>query len=73
MDIKIGVTQIARELEIETELTSEQIIEKIQESRNSGNPLVIDGSNGRRLVVPVEEIGYIDMGAQNQRPVGFGV
>lgn len=73
MDIKIGVTQIARELEIETSLTAEEVLDKLQDAKNGEKALVLEGTNGRKLVIPTEKIGYIDIGSQNQRPVGFGV
>ncbi len=73
MDIKIGVTQIARELEIETSLTSEEVLDKLQDAKNGEKALVLESTNGRKLVIPTEKIGYIDIGSQNQRPVGFGV
>lgn len=73
MDIKIGVTQIARELEIETSLTAEEVLDKLQDAKNGEKALVLESTNGRKLVIPTEKIGYIDIGSQNQRPVGFGV
>lgn len=73
MDIKIGVTQIARELEIETSLAAEEVLDKLQDAKNGEKALVLESTNGRKLVIPTEKIGYIDIGSQNQRPVGFGV
>lgn len=72
MEIKIGVTNIAREISIESEVSAAELTQKLEEAL-AGGLLEITGTNGRRLVIPGSQIGYLDMGSEHPRPVGFGV
>lgn len=72
MEIKIGVTNINREISIESEITAAELTKKLKAAMDGGL-LEIDGANGRRLAIPASQIGYLDMGSEHPRPVGFSV
>lgn len=73
MEIKIGVRQIGRELTVETDQTAEQIEQNLRQALLTDDGLlVITSDKGRRLLLPVEHIGYLDLGSEHARPVGFG-
>ena len=56
MEIKIGVRNIGRELNIETDQTAEQIEKNLREAGDDGL-LVIEATQGRRILLPAGSIG----------------
>ncbi|WP_341728925.1 DUF3107 domain-containing protein [Brooklawnia sp.] len=71
MEIKIGVRNIGRELNVETDQTAEQIEKNLREAGTDGL-LVIEATQGRKVLLPTAAIGYVDLGQEIARPVGFG-
>lgn len=71
MEIRIGVQNVSRELVVETDLTSDQAADLVAKAVG-GATLDITDVKGRRVVVPSASIGYVDMGEENKRRVGFG-
>jgi len=71
VEIKIGVRNIGRELNIETDETAEQIEKDLREAGTDGF-LVIEAVQGRKILLPTGAIGYIDLGQELTHPVGFG-
>ncbi|MFI6500672.1 DUF3107 domain-containing protein [Nonomuraea typhae] len=73
MEVKIGVRSVHRELVIETDLTSEQVESEIRQALAAERGVfAITDVKGRRVVVPVAALGFIEIGEDEQRPVGFG-
>ncbi|MFC4058271.1 DUF3107 domain-containing protein [Planomonospora corallina] len=73
MEIKIGVRSVHRELVVETDLSAEQVEEEL------GKALVADRGvfsitdvKGRRVLVPMASLGFVEIGEEEARPVGFG-
>lgn len=71
MEITIGIRQVARELTFESTLSSEEIAAAIDKAL-AGSVLDLTDARGRRIIVPSEAIGYVELGAEEQRRVGFG-
>ena len=71
VEITIGVQHVARELVLETDRTSEQVAADVQAALSSGEPLEITDTRGRRVVVPAAALGYIEIGGDEARRVGF--
>jgi hypothetical protein len=74
MEIKIGVRSVHRELVLETDLSAEQVEEEIRNalSVDRGGVIAITDIKGRRVIVPVASLGFIEIGEDETRPVGFG-
>ncbi|MEU4535079.1 DUF3107 domain-containing protein [Streptosporangium sp. NPDC023825] len=73
MEIKIGVRSVHRELVVETDLTAEQLEGEISAALASGSGVfTITDVNGRKIIVPVASLGFIEIGEEEARPVGFG-
>ncbi|MDF5755491.1 DUF3107 domain-containing protein [Spongiactinospora sp. TRM90649] len=73
MEIKIGVRSVHRELVVETDLTAEQIEEELRNALAAERGVfAISDTNGRRVVVPVTSLGFVEIGEDESRPVGFG-
>lgn len=72
MEIKIGLQDVARELNVETDETAETLKTKIADAITSGAPLRLTDTKGREVFVAGTKIAYVELGAEHQRPVGFG-
>ncbi|MET9243554.1 DUF3107 domain-containing protein [Nonomuraea sp. NPDC003709] len=73
MEVKIGVRSVHREIVVETELSAEQVEEEIRNALSvERGVFALTDVKGRRVVVPVASIGFIEIGEDQSRPVGFG-
>lgn len=73
MDIKIGIQNVAREVTLESNQTADEVLGLINAAIAEGGVLDLADDKGRRVIVPGSQIGYVELGAENQRRVGFGV
>jgi hypothetical protein len=73
MEVKIGVRSVHRELVVETDLTAEQVEEELRNALSVDRGIfAITDVKGRRVVVPVAALGFVEIGEDEARPVGFG-
>jgi 3-hydroxyacyl-CoA dehydrogenase len=73
MEIKIGVRSVHRELVAETDLTAEQVEEEIRNALSvERGVFALTDVKGRRIIVPIASLGFIEIGEDESRPVGFG-
>lgn len=72
MEVKIGITDVPREVTIRAKDSAEEILSAWKSAQDSDGLFEIQDEKGRRVVVPASRIGYLDMGASDVRPVGFG-
>ena len=72
MEIKIGITNIAREVTFETDATPDEVAQKVREAVAESSLLDLTDDKGRRILVPGERLGYVDLGSPSARPVGCG-
>ncbi len=72
MEVKIGVQQVARELVLESASSPEQVEKAVIEAIKSDLGLLsLVDEKGRRVVVPVDKLAYVEI-AEESRRVGFG-
>jgi len=71
MEVKIGVRSVHRELVVETDLTPEQVERKLREAIDERGLFALTDSKGRHVIVPVSALGFVEIGEDEQRPVGF--
>lgn len=74
MEVKIGVQQAARELVLESAQTTEEVSAIVNEALAAGehSVLALDDEHGRRVMVPVDKLAYVEIGEPTVRRVGFG-
>ena len=72
MEVKIGVQNVAREIVVESEQSPQEIEALVTEALTKGGLLNLVDDQGRRVIVPVAGIGYVDLGATKKGAVGFG-
>lgn len=74
MDIKIGVRNIARELNVETDADLSQLEAELNAALTKPDGVWrIEGTKGRIVYVPVSALGYVEVNSEQSRPVGFGI
>jgi hypothetical protein len=72
VEIKIGVQDTAREVSLDSNDTSEQVIAAVQEALSSGGVLTLVDDRGRTVMVPAAKLAYVEVGASTKGRVGFG-
>ncbi|MCU1356831.1 MAG: hypothetical protein JWM89_2249 [Acidimicrobiales bacterium] len=75
MDVRIGVTQTAKELDIElpADADAEALKADIATALVDGTMLWITDRKGRQVGVPAEKIAYLEIGRpDDNRRIGFG-
>lgn len=74
MEVKIGVTDSPRELTFNSTQTPEAIDKLVTDAVDKGSGLLaLTDDKGRRFLVQVAKIAYVEIGAADSRRVGFGV
>ena len=71
MEIRIGIQNVSRELIVETDKSSDEVAAMVTKAP-SGGTLDVTDTKGRRVIVPASSLGYIDIGEEAKRRVGFG-
>jgi hypothetical protein len=77
VDVRIGVTYSAKELEIElaADADRDQVIKDVESAvGNGGGILWLSDRRGRRVGIPADKVAYIEIGSpEEERRVGFGL
>ena len=72
MEVKIGVQYAPRELVIESAQTPAEVEEAVTAAINDDSGvLTLQDERGRRIIVPVAKVAYVEIAESSQRPVGF--
>ena len=72
MEVKIGVQHASRELVIDSELSSEDVEAAVAKALSSDERLlVLTDTKGRKVVVPADKLGYVEIGSPTVGQVGF--
>lgn len=72
MEIKIGVQDTVREVALDSNDTSEEVIAAVEAALASGAVLKLIDERGRTVMVPGTKIAYVEVGANTKGRVGFG-
>lgn len=73
MQITIGVQNVARELVVELDGTADKIAKDVLKALEVGAPIDLVDAKGRRVLVPASMVGYIELGGDDTRRVGFNL
>ena len=75
MDVRIGIVQTVKELEVELEQDADRdaVMAEIEAALSSESVLWLTDRKGRRVGVPAAKVAYVEVGAPTpDRRVGFG-
>lgn len=72
MEIKVGIQHVAREITVETDETAADVEKNLLKALADETILTLTDAKGRKVLIPVDKIAYVDLGQEHVRPVGFG-
>ncbi len=73
MEVKIGVQHAPRELVLESTQSPDEVEQAVTAAfRSDDGVLTLVDDKGRRVVVPVTKLAYVEIAENEQRRVGFG-
>ena len=76
MELRVGVTDTHKELliELEERAKREKLVAEIEKSLSDGEGMMwFTDKRGRTVGVPSAKVAYIELSAEDERRVGFGV
>ena len=72
MEIKIGLRNLGRELSFESEQSAQDVEQTVANAIESGVKLIkLVDNKGKLFLIPIDALGYIEVGAEEVRRVGF--
>jgi hypothetical protein len=72
LEVKIGVQHAGRELVLESAQAPEEVSRMVTEAiADSDGVLQLVDEKGRRVIVPVGKLAYVEIAEQQHRQVGF--
>jgi hypothetical protein len=72
LEIKIGIQNIGREIVLESAQDADSVATVVEEAITKGTELRLKDDKGRIIIVPGNALGYVEIGAEEARKVGFG-
>ena len=72
MEIKLGIVQVAREITLETQESADEISSRLAAAVESNGIVELADVKGRKILIPADRVGFVELGSPNARPVGFG-
>ncbi|ABK04155.1 hypothetical protein JOE40_001729 [Arthrobacter sp. PvP102] len=72
MEVKIGIQNIGREIVMESAQDADAVAKLVEESITKGAELRLTDEKGRVIIIPANVLGYVEIGAEEARRVGFG-
>lgn len=72
MEIKIGIQHVTREVTLETKLSAAEVLKRYTKAHESEGLFELEDEKGRTVVVPARNVGYLELGSEQSRRVGFG-
>jgi hypothetical protein len=73
IQVRITVANVASDLNFESTLSAAEIQSAVSAALKSGDALTLEDIRGRVVIVPADKIGFVEIGEQTDRRVGFGV
>lgn len=72
MDIRIGITNSSREISFETTQSASEIEKIVADALDSSAKFFkLTDEKGSIYIVPLDSFGYIEIGSETSRRVGF--
>ena len=71
MEVKIGVQYAPRELTLESAQTPAEVEQAVTEAMSKDTVLTLTDEKGRRIIIPVDKVAYVEIAETSNRPFGF--
>jgi Protein of unknown function (DUF3107) len=71
VEVKIGVQYAPRELTLESAQTPAEVEQAVTEAMAKDSVLTLTDEKGRRIIVPIDKVAYVEIAETSNRPFGF--
>ncbi len=71
MEVKIGVLHTPRELVLESAQTPAEVEQAVSEAMAKDGVLTLEDEKGRKVIVPIAKVAYVEIAESSNRPFGF--
>lgn len=71
MEVRIGVQDSAREVIFETKSSADEITKEVESAVKNKTLLSLVDEKGRKILIPGDRLTLVEIGAPEQRRVGF--
>lgn len=71
MEIRIGIQNVNREITFETDMSKDDVTEKVRAAIDDGVTLELTDNKGGTVVIPAGVLGFVEIGDATGRRVGF--
>jgi uncharacterized protein DUF3107 len=71
VEVKIGVQHAPRELTLESAQTPAEVEQAVTEAMAKDSVLMLTDEKGRRVIVPIDKVAYVEIAETSNRPFGF--
>jgi phage tail sheath gpL-like len=72
VEITIGVRDLPREITLESDQSADDVAAAVAAALAGKPALELVDNHGRRVIVPITALGYVEIGAETRVRVGFG-
>jgi hypothetical protein len=72
VEVKIGIQNIGREIVLESSQEADAVAKVVGDAITKGTELRLTDEKGRLIIIPANVLGYVEIGAEEVRRVGFG-
>ena len=73
MEVRIGVKGAPREIALESAQSPDEVQEIVEKALRSEDPvLTLVDEKGRRVIVALDKLAYVEIADTDSRKVGFG-
>jgi hypothetical protein len=73
VQVRITVANVNSDINFESSLSAADIQSAVNAALKTGEALTLEDIRGRVVLVPADKIGFVEIGEQTDRRVGFGV
>ncbi|MFP5282029.1 MAG: DUF3107 domain-containing protein [Actinomycetes bacterium] len=72
MEIKVGIQHVTREIVVDSNDSAKQVEKNFADALENNALLTLTDTRGRKVLVRAASVGYLDIGEEHARVVGFG-
>jgi hypothetical protein len=73
VEVKVGIVQTGRELVVETTASQDEVAATLTSAVQTGSVFELTDEKGRKILVPVAHLAYVEIGEVGERRVGFAL
>ena len=73
MNITIGINASPRELDLEVNLSEDELFAQVSEALRAQTPLLLTDTKGEKTLIPAQAISIVRVTAQQSHRVGFAI